>query len=346
MNHIAIRHGLAILAAAFLLSGCTLLPATNKDLATTGPTYQSSAGACGETWDKAKRCANFLIEQYTNVDADVGKIDSAFGFTNLAAGTLGAIYLKSAKDRTQALEDLGVTVGALAGLRGFLAVEDKRKIVRTGVTAVQCMLDAAQATIDKADNGGGAFRMSGFQPIVRFTLRSGNTTTSPSDVIFSDLQSAGVPAPAQVAFGVLFNDRVNALTNAWVSSGNAARTAAGNNCTPASTDCAAATKLGAGLARIVSDVRLAWNKPVEGIDKLHETQRALVDEQIGALVKAAQDQHQEQQKLAGAAAMVPFALDTNGFVQALEAAAPDPAADAQLLSVYNKCVTPTPPPAS
>lgn len=342
MKNLGPRLGLALLAAPLALAGCTVMPPSNTQLATKGPIHTNSADACGRNWPNAKNCANFLIDQYTEVDSNVGKIDSGFGFANLAAGTLGAIYLKSDTDRTQALEDLGVTVGALAGLRSFLGIEDKRKIVRTGVTAVQCMLDAAQVSIDKAQVSTLAFNAANFQPTPQIS-RLGILVSSPADVITQDLNPGRAPTQTEAAMGVLFTERVMSVQRAWAKAGFAAQASAGQDCTAASTNCAAAKKLGAGLARIVSDVRLAWNKPVEGIDKLHETQRTLVNEQIGALVKAAQDQQEKLKELQGAASMVPFGMETSLFVSAVQAVAPDPAVDAQILSIYNKCVTPTPP---
>lgn len=341
------RRSMAVLGTlSATLVGCTVMPPTNSELATKGPTHQNSSDACGRTWHNAKNCASFLIDQYTEVDANVGKVDSGFGLANLAGGTLGAIYLKSDTDRTQALEDLGVTLGALTGLRGFLRIEDKRKIVRTGVTAVQCMLDAAQATIDKADVGSAPFNASRFQPTPQFVLQNGVTAGRPADVVGFDLAPLNMPSEAEMALKVLFTDRVNSVRRTWVASGQTARAFAGDDCTAASTTCVAAKKLGAGLARIVSDVRLAWSKPVEGIDKLHETQRTLVNDQIGALVKAAQAQKEEQKKLEGSASMIPFGEESSRFVESLQNSAPDPAADEQLLSIYNKCVVPTPPAAT
>jgi hypothetical protein len=339
------RCTLAMVAAACgILAGCSVLPPSSKELKDHGPGgTNNAADACGDTWEHAKNCSYYLIDEFTAVDANVGKIDSAFGIANLTAGTLGAVYLKSSKDRTQALEDLGVTVGALSGLRGFLRIEDKRKIVRTGVTAVQCMLDAAQASIDKAANGNGSFNSNRFAPALSLQFQNGASVSSPRDVIAFDLAPAKPSPESLLALSVLFDERVNAVRRSWSAAGQTARALAGQTCTLTSKDCTAAKKLGAGLARIVSDVRMAWSKPVEGIDKLQETQRTLVNEQIGALVKAAQDQRQEQTKLDGAAAMVPFGAESTRYASAMREAAPDPEVDAQILSIYSKCVTPAPP---
>jgi hypothetical protein len=339
------RWSLAVVAfACGIVPGCSVLPPSSKDLREKGPQEKNNAAdACGDNWGHARNCAYFLIETFTDVDANMGKIDSAFGFANLTAGTLGAVYLKSAKDRTQALEDLGVSVGALTGVRTFLRIDDKRKIVRTGVTAVQCMLDAAQASIDKVANGNSVFDASGFAPPLSFKLQNGQPIHSPRDVIAADLTPANPSPESQLVLSALYEERVNAVTRSWMTARQTARALVGPTCESNSAGCTAAKKLGAGLARIVSDVRMAWSKPVEGIDKLQETQRNLVNEQIGALVKAAHDQREEQTKLEGAAAMVPFGTESMRYASALHDVAPDPEVDAQLLSIYSKCVTPSPP---
>jgi hypothetical protein len=145
---------LAIAIAAATLGGCTVWPGsrlpTAPDLAKKAAAMPLTDG-CAQSTPEAVRCARYLSSVLAKVESDTGNWDTWYSIGSVAAGTLAAIYLKSDTDRTQALEDLAVTVAALAGIRGVLKPDDRRRIAREGRQAVDCMIAAAEGITTYAE---------------------------------------------------------------------------------------------------------------------------------------------------------------------------------------------------
>lgn len=135
------------IASCVTFTGCAVWPGSSLPTATNLATRAStltSADLCAIELPDALRCARYLSNELAKLESDTGSWDTAYSLTSVAAGTLAAIYLKSSNDRSQAVEDLAVAVGALAGVRAVLKPDDRRKVAREGRLAVDCLIGAAE----------------------------------------------------------------------------------------------------------------------------------------------------------------------------------------------------------
>lgn len=135
------------IASCTTITGCAVWPGSGLPTATNLAARAStvtSPDPCARGLPDALRCARYLSNELAKLESDTGSWDTAYSLTSVAAGTLAAIYLKSSNDRSQAVEDLAVAVGALSGVRSVLRPDDRRKVAREGRLAVDCLIGAAE----------------------------------------------------------------------------------------------------------------------------------------------------------------------------------------------------------
>lgn len=136
---------LFVMVAVLSVSGCATVP-TTQEAAASGPTYTSDiVTKCAVNLDTARRCAAYVEGRFEAASLTYSRIEIGSAAVNAVAGIVGVTYAKSASDRSQAIEDLAVSVAGLGLFRSIVNPRERRAILERGIDTLGCLVQAADA---------------------------------------------------------------------------------------------------------------------------------------------------------------------------------------------------------
>jgi hypothetical protein len=335
-------HIATVLIVGATLSGCAVWPGSSLPRANQLSAYaQKNApeDKCAENVGAALNCARGLSAAFADMETDTGNWDTAYSLTGIALGTLTATYLKSAKDRSQGVEDVAVAAGTLLGIRGVLKPDERRKVAREGRRAVECMIASVEGIqtiqVEQREPEGAspepqspsALSAIIYEPFrASVQTRFGLAPTPPSDTN----QGATAANPTQL-LGQRLLRMVTAADNARSESIAIASI-------PARADATAKT-LAYGLRQVLNNVRSSVSDLSSARADIVKTQTSTVHNLIGDLAKATEQEQKAAEQAKGAAMVASEDPDAVAKANDAAAAANTPGVR-RLQNVYERCVAP------
>jgi hypothetical protein len=333
-------HIATVLIIGATLSGCAVWPGSSlpqaKQLFDYSAPY-ATGDKCAEDVGAALKCARGLSAAFADMETDTGNWDTAYSLTGIALGTLTATYLKSAKDRSQGVEDVAVAAGTLLGIRGVLKPDERRKVAREGRLAVECMIASVEGiqTIQRE------------QTKVREAVE--RTTPGASPSIYQPLRgrvetlfrtppvtnSGNKQESTDANRNQLLGERLLSMVMAADNARSESIVIASN---PADAEATAKT-LAYGLRQVLNNVRSSVSDLSSASADIVKSQTSTVHNLIGDLAKATEREQKAAEQAKGAAMVA--SGDPDAVAKANDAAA---AADTpgvrRLQNVYERCVAP------
>jgi hypothetical protein len=349
------------------LTGCASLP-TSAELEVE---HEGTTTGCEESREKALACAHFLRDSFAALESNIGKWDTAYAYTAIGVGSLTAIYLKSATDRSQALEDLAVAVATLAGIHGVWKPAERLKLATQGRKSVECMIQSVQAisvlkeeAVKEVTAEADGVKLASLRREQESAQRQAfavNAKWRPGATQANEDREAATAAANEVArvsaeifklspmqrfnlgvdreFRLGEPEQLSKSPRGLLLQQQGRQLSAAKDATRAeakAADTVAAQRLSYGLHQVLNNARLALSNLSSPGDSMVIAQRDAVQAMIGDLAKAVAEEQKQSERTIGAAGVAADSDDTNTAAShaATEARS---AGRVRLQQVYEQC---------
>lgn len=315
---------LQFLTLLFVLSlsiGCSAYPNLKADASLKAPDYTKEWKCYGEDFStsdddgklqKARGCALATLDDFNRLLGNAARDDRTMSYTLWGLGTWAGLRAIDAESSDTVLKNITVAVAGLLGLRQVSGTAEHRKILNQGITAIQCVIDAANA-VEQANRQLTAVNATQ-------TLKSATASANPVAIMNMVNINENADPSVVVAFGTfghLIGSQVQSVSSLQ-SSITSALPSIG-------------LQLGGAVQRIRQAVRTELANSAPDPTAVFDTQRQLVDSMVKQI---ANDGEQAEQAVALLDAMGRSGL-SNAPIANLKAIA---AASAQPKNVREQCV--------